>query len=337
MKKDLKMYKVISLMLMAIFLAACSSGETAEKKGSDSNELTLNAVSFLPKDHPLTATLHDWIETVEEATEGRVKVNWRGGADVIPIGEQFEAMNSGVIDINFTYIGQYQSLAPETLSIALSQLKPWEERENGFYDLMVKRHEEMNVMYLGRWLTGSPRLWLNNPIDSIDDIKSMPIRSAPNYTRFFEKLGIASAMIDPSEVYTSLQTGVVEGFVYGGFNGPRKDGWTDSSKYVLDHPFWTQNCTILMNNDKWDEISDKDREAIISATADYEKDMVEYYEELDKKEIVELEHVGVELFKLPKDEEKKFLDMAYDTEWEFLEKEVPELVEELRSLTTKPD
>jgi TRAP-type transport system periplasmic protein len=29
--------------------------------------------------------------------------------------------------------------------------------------------------------------------------------------------------------------------------------------------------------------------------------------------------------------------MAYDTEWEFLEKEVPELVEELRSLTTKPD
>ncbi|PIC64929.1 hypothetical protein CSV79_04745 [Sporosarcina sp. P13] len=334
MMKNLKMYLSIILMLLVILLTACS-GENGEMNGSDSKGVTLNAVSFLPKDHPLTATLYDWIDSVEDATDGRVKVNWRGGADVIPIGEQFEAMNSGVMDINFTYIGQYQSLAPETLSIALSQLTPWEERENGFYDLMVDQHEIMNVMYLGRWLTGSPRMWLNKPIDSVDDLKNLPIRSAPNYTRFFEKLGIASAMIDPSEVYTSLQTGVVKGFVYGGFNGPRKDGWTDSTKYILDHPFWTQNCTILMNNDKWDEISAEDRDAIIAATADYEKEMVDYYKKLDKEEIAELERIGVELFKLPKAEEEKFLSLAYDTEWEYLEKEVPELVEELRTLTIK--
>lgn len=337
MKNTLKMYKLIIMMLVVILLAACSSEDKAEKSDSDSSETTLNAVSFIPKDHPLTATLHDWVETVEEVTDGRVKINWRGGPDVIPIGEQFEAMNSGVMDINFTYIGQYQSLAPESLGLALSQLKPWEERENGFYDFMVDRHKEIDVKYLGRWLTGSPRLWLNEPIDSIDDLKNLPIRSAPNYTRFFENLGISSAMIDPSEVYTSLQTGVVKGFVYGGFNGPRKDGWTDSSKYVLDHPFWTQNCTILMNHDKWDEISVEDQEAIMSATSDYEKDMVEYYEELDKKELVELENEGVKLFKLSEEEEKKFLDMAYDSEWDYLEEQVPDLVDELRTLTTKAD
>ncbi|AXI00215.1 hypothetical protein DV702_11070 [Sporosarcina sp. PTS2304] len=333
--RKIKMYRLIILMLLVVLLSACGSGGASEK--GKSKTMTLNAVSFLPKDHPLTATLHDWIESVEEATEGRVKVNWRGGADVIPIGEQFEAMNSGVIDVNFTYIGQYQSLAPETLSIALSQLTPWEERENGFYDLMVERHEKMNVMYLGRWLTGSPRLWLNSPIDSVDDLKKLPVRSAPNYNRFFENLGIASAMIDPSEVYTSLQTGVVKGFVYGGFNGPRKDGWTDSSKYILDHPFWTQNCTILMNDDKWNEISAEDQEAILKATAAYEKEMVDYYTELDKEEIAELEKIGVELFKLPKSEEEKFLDLAYDSEWAFLDKEVPDLVDELKTLTTKKE
>ncbi|MEK4023704.1 MULTISPECIES: TRAP transporter substrate-binding protein DctP [unclassified Sporosarcina] len=333
MRNSIKTFKVMAIVLMILLLVACSQdGEVSSAKG-----ITLNAVSFLPKDHPLTATLHDWNKDVEEVTEGRVKVNWRGGADVIPIGEQFEAMNSGVMDINFTYIGQYQTLAPETLSIALSQIEPWEERENGFYDLMAERHEEMNVRYLGRWLTGSPRLWLNDSIDSVDDLEKMPIRSAPNYTRFFEKLGISSAMIDPSEVYTSLQTGVVKGFVYGGFNGPRQDGWTDSSKYVLDHPFWTQNCTILMNDDKWKEISAEDQEAILAATADYERKMVAYYDELDKKEIEELKNAGVELFKLPEEEEKKFLDLAYNTEWEYLESKVPELVDELRDLTLKND
>ncbi|WP_240375955.1 TRAP transporter substrate-binding protein DctP [Bacillus piscicola] len=322
------------------FLSACSESEEASSeggKGSSTESVTFNAVSFLAKDHPLTETLHDWVETVEEATDGRVQINWRGGADVIPIGEQFEAMQSGAIDINFTYIGQYQSLAPESLSIPLSQLEPWEERESGFYDFMVERHQELGVMYLGRWLTGSPRLWLNEPIDQVSDLEGMSVRSAPNYNRFFEELGINSKLIDPSEVYTSLQTGVVEGFVYGGFSGPRKDGWTDSTKYVLDHPFWTQNCVILMNDDKWSEISEKDQEAIINATGEYERHMVDYYEKMDQEEIEELKAIGVELIELPKEEAEKFLQTAYDTEWNYVEEQVPELAEKLRELTTKSE
>ncbi|WP_221563139.1 TRAP transporter substrate-binding protein DctP [Alkalihalobacillus sp. TS-13] len=332
----MKMKKTFYLVVLTCLLVL-SSACSAQSSGGEGSDITLNAVSFLAKDHPLTATLHDWKDRVEEATDGRVKVNWRGGADVIPIGEQFEAMQSGAIDINFTYIGQYQSLMPESLSIALSQFQPWEEREQGFYDYMVERHKELDVMYIGRWLTGSPRLWLNEPIDAVSDLKGMSIRSAPNYNRFFEALGINSKMIDPSEVYTSLQTGVVKGFVYGGFSGPRKDGWTDSTKYVVDHPFWTQNCVILMNNSKWGDISEEDQKAIIEATAEYEEYMVDYYKKQDKKEIEELKANGVELIELPEPEAEKFLETAYETEWKHLEGEVPELVDKLRELTTKPD
>lgn len=320
-----------------IFSACSNADEETSVEGKGDDTVTLNAVSFLAIDHPLTETLHDWVEMVEEVTEGRVTINWRGGPDVIPLGEQFEAMQSGAIDVNFTYIGQYQSMLPESLSIPLSQLEPWEERENGFYDFMVERHEEINTMYLGRWLTGSPRLWLNEPINEVADLEGMSIRSAPNYNRFFDKLGIHSQMIDPSEVYTALQTGVVEGFVYGGFNGPRKDGWTDSTKYVLDHPFWTQNCVILVNNDKWNEIAKEDQEAIIQMTGEYEKDMVAHYEELDKKEIEELQSIGVELIQLQEEEANKFLEIAYETEWEHVESEVPEIVDQLRELTTKEE
>ncbi|MBM7599230.1 TRAP-type C4-dicarboxylate transport system substrate-binding protein [Virgibacillus halotolerans] len=327
--------KPIIFLLVIVLLAACNYEGKAENGSNNSNEITLNAVSFLPKNNELTATLQEWIDRIDEATEGRVKVNWRGGGEVIPISEQYEAMNSGVVDINFTYVGQYQSMLPESRSIPISQIEPWEERENGFYELMVEQHKNINAMYLGRWLTGSPRLWLNKPIKNMDDLRNMSIRSAPNYSRFFDKLGISSAMIDPSEVYTSLQTGVVEGFVYGGLSGPRRDGWTDSSKYVLDEPFWTQNCVILMNNDKWEEISVEDQRAIIRASADYEKYMVAYYENLYKKERKELEKEGVSFIKLSNREEEKFLKVAYETEWKGLQKDVPELLEELKALTTK--
>ncbi|MDT8860733.1 TRAP transporter substrate-binding protein DctP [Alkalihalobacillus sp. MEB130] len=336
------MKKIIYLVSLLFLLGACSSensnsssseSPSTEAESNSGEELVLNAVSFLSKDHPLTATIQDWIDQVEEGTEGRVKVNWRGGADVIPVGEQFEALNSGVIDINFTYIGQYQSLAPESLSIALSQAQPWEERENGFYDFMVERHKLLDTMYIGRWLTGSPRIWLNEPISSVDDFSSITLRSAPNYNRLFDEMGVNSAMIDPSEVYTSLQTGIVDGFVYGGLSGPRTDGWTDSTKYVLDHPFWTQNCTILMNLEKWDQISTTDQEAILAATAEYERYMVDYYEELDKEERVALEEAGVEFFEFSEEEKEKFLDLAYEVEWDYLVQETPELIEKMRELT----
>lgn len=324
---------LIFMILMLLVLGACSSG-TSGGDDQATESVTLNAVSFLTIDSPLTATIPDWIQAVEEATEGRVKINWRGGPEVIPISEQFEALNSGVIDINFTYIGQYQTQLPESLSIALSQLTPWEEREKGFYDMMAERHQEIGAIYIGRWLTGSPRLWLKEPIESIADLENLKIRSAPNYNRFFDALGIASVMIDPAEVYTSLQTGVVEGFVFGGLSGPRKEGWTDSTKYVLDIPFWTQNCTILMNSAKWAEISEADQLAIIAATAEYEKRMVEYFTKQDEEERKELETIGVEFITLPAADKQKFLDLAYESEWAFIEAEKPELVEELRQLTT---
>ncbi|MEW9673338.1 TRAP transporter substrate-binding protein DctP [Ammoniphilus sp. 3BR4] len=337
------MKKIISLVLiisMFQFLIACSSGSQPsganESAKSSKETITLNAVGFLPVDDPLTASLHKWVEDVSKATEGRVQINWKGGSDVIPIAQQFDAVESGVIDVLFTYTGQYQSRAPEVLGIPLSQLQPWEERENGFYDFMVERHQNIGVQYIGRWLTGSPRLWLNKPIDSLDQLNGLKIRSAPAYDRLFPAVGINSVQVDPADVYTSLQTGVVDGLVYGGLLGPRKNGWTDSTKYVLDHPFWNQNCTILANLDKWNSISEADRAAVAKVTAEYERYMVQHYTDEAQKEREELEKAGVKFIQFKSQEDAdQFIKKAYDVEWEYMKKEVPDMAEKLQSLTMK--
>lgn len=343
MKLFSKIQLLIFLLSLSLLVACSGSTEGEEKtsaeKSDESQEITLNAVSFIATDNPGVDTVQDWIDSVEEATEGRVKVDWKGGPEVIPVSEQFEAMNSNVVDIVFGFIGQYESQLPESLAFALSEHTPWEERENGFYDYMVEGHEDLNVRYIGRWLTGSPRIWLNEPVEKVEDFNNRVIRTSPNYQRFFNELGISSSMIDQSELYTSLQTGVVEGFVYGTLYGPNKNGWTDTTKYVLDVPFWTQNAIILMNDFNWDAISSEDQQAITEATAEYEKDMVEYYEKVDEEEKKDLKEVGVELFKFEnEEEEKKFLDLAYGAEWSYLKDELSEEdFKKVRSLSTKDD
>lgn len=331
-----KAFYRLALILLVFMLAACSSNtssSTTDDSGSSGETITINAVSFLPKDDPLTATINEYIKMVEEATDGQVTINWRGGADVIPVGEQANAVQTGVMDMVIGYTGQYESLNRAVQAMPLSKLQPWEERESGFYDAMVEAHEKIDMVYLGRWLNTSPQMWLNEPIESLDELEGKKIRATGNYTRFFESLGITSTIIDPSEVYTSLQTGVVEGFVYGGLTGPRKNGWTDSSKYVLDHPFWTSNCTIVMNPDKWDSISEENQQAIMEVTEEFEHYMVDYNNKAAEEERVALEEAGVEFITLPEADATEFTKKAYDVEWEYLKTEIPDEVDNLRQLS----
>ncbi|GIN93864.1 hypothetical protein J6TS1_39070 [Siminovitchia terrae] len=324
------------LLLCMVFTSACGNkAVTVASVKQKSETVTFTAVSFLPKNDPLTITLNEWIEEVETVTDGRVRIDWKGGANIIPVNLQFEALKSEIVDVLFTYTGQYHSQAPAVSALPLSQLSPSEERENGLYDEMVREHQSLGVQYIGRWLSGSPRIWLNEPIEELKELEGMQIRSAPNYRRFFNNIGISSVMVAPTEVYTSLQTGVVKGFVYGGLVGPRRNGWTDASKYVLDHPFWNQNCTILMNDNKWNEISKEDQRAIIRATAAYEKKMVDHYLEEDEVEKGELLKAGIEFIQLSGEDGEKFTNQAYEVEWRYLEEKVPDKVKRLRELTTK--
>lgn len=335
-----KFFFRLTLILLTIMLAACSSNsatsDSSEEKGSTGKSgktITINAVSFIPKDDPLTAPVHEYVKMVEEATGGQVKINWRGGADVIPVPEQANAVQTGVMDMVIGYTGQYETQNRAVQAMPLSKLQPWEERESGFFDAMAEAHSKIDMVYLGRWLNTSPSIWLNKPIESLDELDGKKLRATVNFSRFMESLGVKSTVIDPSEVYTSLQTGIVEGFVWGGLSGPRKNGWTDSTKYVLDHPFWTSNCTIVVNPDKWAEISEENQQKILDTTAEFERYMVDYNNKEAEKEKVELEKAGVKFIKLPEDEAKTFTEKAYEVEWEYLKKEIPNEVENLKKLS----
>ena len=331
------MKKVLSrfaLILLVMILAACSSNSTSSSSESSGDSITINAVSFLPKDDPLVQPLNEYVKMVEEATNGEVKINWRGGADIIPVGEQANAVQTGVVDMVIAaHTGQYESQNRAVQTMPLSKLDPWEERESGFYEAMVDAHKKIDLVYLGRWLNTSPQIWLNEPISSLAELKNKKIRATGNYTRYFDSLGIKTVIIDPGEVYTSLQTGVVEGFVFGGISGPHKNGWTDSAKYVLDHPFWNANCAIIMNPDKWDSLSEEQQKTIQTATAEFERYMVDYHTEAEEKEREVLAEAGVKFITLSEEDVKEMTDKAYDVEWDYLKSEIPDEVESLRQLS----
>jgi TRAP-type C4-dicarboxylate transport system substrate-binding protein len=243
-----------------------------------------------------------------------------------------EALKKGIIDIDFNVGSYYAPHGAEFNAFQLTRNTPLEQRKSGFYDFMVKAHEKIGVKYLGRWLHGGFYMYLKAPLKTVDEIKGKKIRTGPLYVFFLNKLGAAPVSIKPSDVYTSLERGLVEGFCWP-ILGARALGWTEICKNVIDQSFYEGDGTILFNMKKWDGLPDPVKDKILKWMPDYETDMVRYYDDAIAKEREVLVKGGVKFIKLEPKDAEKYTHLAYDAWWEFMMTKVPDLVPQLKRMT----
>ncbi len=297
-------------------------------------EKELKAVVFLPTNHPFVDMVKVWVKSINDACKGELKINLTGGPEVIPGLEQIEALRKGVIQVTFNVTAYYQSRMPEGGAFVLSKLTPWEQRKpGGFYDFFVEAHKEkVNAMYLGQWIYGSFYLWVKDPVKTPDDLKGMKLRTTALYDRFMKELGAVPVTINIPEVYTALKRGTVDGAGWPVI-GARQFGWTEEVKYVIDHPFFGMNSTILMNLDVWNSLTPSLQSKIKEVTSAFEPYMAGYSDSNVQAEWKELDKVGVKRVHFSPAEAKRYLDAAYGVEWKALEKKVPELVPTLKRIT----
>jgi TRAP-type C4-dicarboxylate transport system substrate-binding protein len=261
-----------------------------------------------------------------------LKIEYLGGPEIISAVEQVEALRKGILDIDFNVGSYYAPHGAEFNAFQLTRNSPLEQRKSGFYDFMVKAHEKIGVRYLGRWLHGGFYMYLKHPIQSMDEIRGKKIRTGPLYVFFLNKLGASPVSIKPSDVYTSLERGVVEGFCWP-ILGARAQGWTEICKHAIDHSFYEGDGTILFNMKKWETLPDSVKEKLLKWMPEYEMEMVKYYEEAIQKEKEALVRSGVKFSKLPPKEAERYIQLAYEAWWEFMMTKVPDLVPQLKKMT----
>jgi len=295
--------------------------------------IQFKAVCFLPKTHPLARQSVVWVNRVNEAFKDKIEVKYIGGPEITASKEQLPALKNGVFDINFNVTSYYAPYAPELNAFQLSKLMPWEERKpGGFYDYMAERHRKIGVLYLGRWLYGHFYVWTKKAVSKPDDLSGLKLRVGPMYIYFMKKLGVSTVSIKPTDVYTALERGTVDGFAWP-LLGARDLGWTDTTKYLVDHPFYGMDGTILFNMDAWNKLSKADQNKLMELTTSFEKDMVASFEKAHAKEREALKNAQVNFVKFSKTEGQDYLKKAYDAYWEVLEEKVPDLVPDLKRVT----
>ncbi len=294
--------------------------------------IKLKAVGFLPKNNPMMGGAVMWCDRVNKELKGKVSINYLGGPEITAPVEQIQALKNGIFDINLIVSSYYAPLAPEVNALQLSKLMPWDERKSGFFDYMVDRHKKIGVVYLGRHMYGPFYIWVKKPVKDIEELQKLKLRAAPMYTYFFGRLGVGTVAVKPTDVYTALERGMVDGFGWP-LLGAREDGWTEHCKYVIDHSFYGMDATILFNQDAWNKIPKPIQDDLTNLTIKYERDMVAHFQQENDKEREMLKKTGVKFITFSEAEGKKYVQMAYDAYWDDLAKKVPNLIPDLKKLS----
>jgi TRAP-type transport system periplasmic protein len=293
----------------------------------------LKLVSYTAMDNPMNLLANEWIKRMNEGLKGEVNVKVLGGPEVIPSMQQFEAVTNNVVQIALMPMILYKSSLEEGNAYGLSRYNPMELRKSGFHDFLVKQHEKLGLRYVAPHHYDRFHLWLKKPVDKPDDLKGLKMRSNITYDRFMAALGVAPVTIQPSEVYTALERGVVDGFGFP-LVGARDFGWTQVVKYIIEHPFYLVDNSILMNLNAWNNLPKPVQDRIEEITVKYEPEMVATCERLRQEEWIALAKVGVKKIAFSPEEAEKYVSMAYKARWEQVAEKVPkDLLPKLKQMT----
>jgi len=312
----MKMFKGV----LAALLAAAAGTASAQ-------EATLSAVVFVPKNTTFGEIFVRFVDHVNQEGKGLVKIDLRGGPDAIPTFEQGNAIKSGVVDMVSTAPTFYTNFCPECDAQILAPKHTPELKKTPFWPILQKyTTQKLNSHILSAYGDGVGfHIWTSKPPQN-NSLKGMRLRTTPNYTPLFTALGVSLVQTAPGEVLTALERGVVDGYGWPAI-GMFDLGWGAHTKYRIDPGFYNVIVNVLVNENKWKSLNEKQRAVLNRGAAWLEQENVRWVAERKAADEKKIKDAGIQIVDLGPNHRK----LAYDAYWDALAKRAPEPIKELKA------
>ena len=271
---------------------------------------------------------------VNKALQGKLVISYLGGAEVVPAVEQFEAVRDGVVDVLMTAGAYYKGQVPEAAAMLGSSKYPSALRKNGYYDIVRQAHKQHGVVYLamvGGTRGDGYRCYLAKKKINRADLSGLKLRVSSTYIELVKALGGTPVRMKPTDVYTALERGVVDGFCWS-YLGIRDYAFPEVSKYVINTPFYNIDTAILINQAAWNGLPADMRTTIEKIAPEVEKDVEKFINALNADEDTALKAAGMQFIEFNATEAQKYRDAANDAHWKWLIGKSPVLGPKLKAL-----
>ena len=277
--------------------------------------------------------IEDWMAAVTEASEGKITFSYHPGAELGGQAELIESLNLGVIDMGKVNPSMLTSICPEmgllTLPYLFEDFDMMAEITDGeIGQAIVNLMEERTDTILLNWYWQGWRIFDTDvPLNSLDDCKGVVLRSAEAsiYIDTFTKMGFSPTPLAMSEIYTAMQTGVVDGFdstLQVILNGE----YQKIAPYICaSNHMICVNC-LTINKDVWNSLPEVYQQIMKDALVDNTLEERVAAIELEKELYAQAEGAGATVTQLSNTPEE-MTELFRDYWYEWAESVSPEAVE----------
>ncbi|MEM9013086.1 MAG: TRAP transporter substrate-binding protein DctP [Pseudomonadota bacterium] len=269
---------------------------------------------------------------VEEETDGAVTFAL-DGPDAVPPLEQFEPAQAGVFDGLFTHPAYHAGTTPVGLAIDAIGADPVARREAGIIDYIDAHYRNLGMKLIAAPATGSKgfRYFLKEPIAGAPGFEGRKIRGTVSYHPMIEALGGTGVVMGGGEVYSALQTGVVDGAAWG-LTGAKDFKWYEVADYMADPVFGQVGLMIFMNLEAWEALSPEEQAGLERAARRLETESIARFDALAAAETEALLELGMQMTAFSPAEAAEFESLWSNGVWSVAEAGDAETVAGLRAL-----
>lgn len=203
------------------------------------------------------------IEAFNAAANGEMEIELYYADQLVPTGELFRAMQSGVIDavqsdeasmaspVDIAVFGGYFPFATRySLDVpAMFMYYGLDEIWKSAYD------EVDNVTWLSTGAWDPLHIFTKDPIRSLADMRGKRVFGVPTAGKFLSQYGLIPVTVPWDDVEVALQTGELDGVAWCGFTEAYEVGWADICNYALTNSVtgaWFGS--YFANTASWDKV-----------------------------------------------------------------------------------
>ena len=207
--------------------------------------------------------IQKYVDDVEAMSGGRVEIELFWSSSVVASVETFDAAATGVLDGDFTGGGYQTGKNPAFQFVGDPMggyVTPWQLYSffynGGGKEAANKLYEAYN-MHLVSWaIPGQESLASAKPMRGLEDLKDWKFRSPPGLeTEIFAELGAKPIVMDFTEIFTALETGIIDGADASSLANNVGLGLYDIVKHATYPGFHSMPADhIALNLDVWNSL-----------------------------------------------------------------------------------
>lgn len=234
---------------------------------------TLRIASLAPAGSSWMKILNAWNTTLQEKTDGKVKMRFYPGGSQGDERDFVRKMRVGQLDGGVVTMTGMSMLVPAMNVLTLPGFLDTYEELDRVRDKMAAEFEGMfgkeGMRLVGWGDAGKTRLFSVQPIKRPSEIKAMRPwvwKDDPIFVEFYQVIGASAVRLGVPEVYPALQTRMVDVISSSALTAVALQ-WYTRVKYMTAHNSAIIAGGTVMRQDKYDELPPEYQEAFNSTAA----------------------------------------------------------------------